>query len=448
MATVQRSNIGQLHDQLSVTLAKEDYYPQFEKSLKQYGKNASIPGFRKGQVPSGMIKKMYGQSVYTDEVLKKAYAEIDRYVKEHTPEIFAQPLPLEMDVNQKVDMNHPGEYTFNFEIGLKPEFSIKAIDQKTPLTKYTIEITDDMLDKEIENIRKRAGQPEEKDIQNDDLDIVSLTFTSQDEEAKVIEDVAEYGRLPQVLKDKLKGTAKGSELDFSVAEISSEEEKEAFLKESLKLKEEDVQTHYKVAVTKVASLKPREMDEEFYKDVFPNQEIKDEAGFREELKKALAAQLERYTNEKLQNDIFETLVHTTELHLPEAFLRKWLKTSGEHIKSDEEVEKEWPSFDHQLKWTLISEQLIKKYGINVSYDEVMLDIRNRVSSYFGMPQGEEAPWMQSYLDKMSKDEQTLNETHRRLLMDKLFLAVEKDLNISTQEVSDEEFSKLPSAHQH
>lgn len=448
MATVQRSNIGELHDQLSITLAKEDYYPQFEQTLKQYGKNANIPGFRKGQVPSGMIKKMYGQSVYADEVLKKAYAEIDKYVKENTPEIFAQPLPLEMDPNQKIDMNQPGDYTFNFEIGLKPEFSIKAIDEKLPLTKYTIAITDDMLDKEIQDIRKRAGKLEDKDTQSDDLDIINLTYVSKEDESKEIGDAVEYGRLPNELKEKLKGATKDTTFDFSISEITDESQKESFLKESLKLKDEQPQNVYKVKVTKVAALQPREMNEEFFNDVFPNQDIKDEAGFRAELKKALAAQLDRYSNERLQNDIFETLVHSTELNLPEPFLRKWLKTSGETIKTDEEVDNEWSSFDHQLRWTLISEQLIKKYGINVSYEDVMQDIRSRVSAYFGTPQGEDAPWMQSYLDKMSKDEQTINETHRRLMMDKLFQTVENDLNISTQEVSDEEFSKLPSAHQH
>lgn len=449
MATVQRSNLGDLHDQLSVTLNKEDYFQQFEKSLKQYGKNANIPGFRKGQVPTGMIKKMYGQSVFVDEVLRTAYNEVDKYVKAETPQIFGQPLPMEADANQKIDMNEPGDYTFNFEIGLKPEFSIKAIDDKVELTKYTIAITDEMLDKEIEEMRKRAGNLEDKDKQDDEKDVIYFTFENpQNETEAKLEDLSEFSALPDELKEHLAGATADTTFEFSLNSIQDETKREAFYKGSTGLKQADPETNYQVKVTKVAAVKPREMNEEFYGDVFPGQDIKDEAGFREELKKALAVQLDRYSVEKLQNDIFEILVHTTDLKLPETFLRKWLKTSGEKVKTDEEVEQEWPNFEHQLRWTLISDQLIQKYGVQVSYDEVMQDIRNRVSAYFGVPPGEDVPWMQSYLDKMAKEEQTLNETHRRLMMDKLFVAVEKDLNIKQKEVSDEEFSKIPPAHQH
>lgn len=449
MATVQRSNLGDLHDQLSITLTKDDYFQQFEKSLKQYGKNANIPGFRKGQVPSGMIKKMYGQSVFIDEVLRTAYSEVDKYVKAETPQIFGQPLPMEADADQKLDMNEPGDYTFNFEIGLKPEFSIKAIDEKTELTKYTIAITDEMLDKEIEEMRKRAGNLEDKNKQDDDKDIVYFTFeNTQDEEATKLEDLSEFSLLPEELKEHLAGATSDTTFEFSLSSIQDEAKREAFLKGSTGLKQADPEATYQVKVTKVAAVKPREMNEEFFSDVFPGQDVKDETAFREELKKALAVQLDRYSVEKLQNDIFETLVHTTDLKLPETFLRKWLKTSGEKMKTDEEVDQEWSSFEHQLRWTLISDQLIQKYGVQVSYDEVMQDIRNRVSAYFGVPPGEDVPWMQSYLDKMAKEEQTLNETHRRLMMDKLFAAVEKDLNIKNKEVSDEEFSKIPAAHQH
>ena len=120
MATVTRANIGQLHDKLTVKLDKTDYLPSFEKSLKEYGRKANIPGFRKGMVPAGLIKKMYGPSLFTDEVLKTVDRELISYLQQEKVDIFAPPLPLETDL-QQLDVNNPLDYTFHFEIGLKPE---------------------------------------------------------------------------------------------------------------------------------------------------------------------------------------------------------------------------------------------------------------------------------------------------------------------------------------
>jgi len=75
MAIVTRENIGTLNDKLTVKVVKDDYLPSFEKALKDYSKKANIPGFRKGMVPASLIKKMYGNSVFTDEVLRSVEKE-------------------------------------------------------------------------------------------------------------------------------------------------------------------------------------------------------------------------------------------------------------------------------------------------------------------------------------------------------------------------------------
>src|SRR5580658_1448205 len=113
MATVTRENIAPLTDKLTVTVAKNDYLPAFEQSLKKYAKTANIPGFRKGMVPPGLVKKMYGQGVFTDEILKIVEKELTGYVEGEKLDIFAQPLPLENDARM-LNMNNPGDYAFAF----------------------------------------------------------------------------------------------------------------------------------------------------------------------------------------------------------------------------------------------------------------------------------------------------------------------------------------------
>ncbi|HLI92604.1 MAG TPA: trigger factor family protein, partial [Puia sp.] len=120
MATVTRENIGLLTDKIVVNVSKGDYLPSFEKALKQYGKQANIPGFRKGMVPPGLIRKMYGNSVFADEVLRTVEKELTTYMSTEKLEIFAQPLPLPENDSRRIDVSNPADYSFAFEIGLKP----------------------------------------------------------------------------------------------------------------------------------------------------------------------------------------------------------------------------------------------------------------------------------------------------------------------------------------
>src|SRR6201992_806589 len=124
MATVTRENIGLLTDKITVNVSKGDYLPTFEKTLKQYGKQANIPGFRKGMVPAGLIKKMYGNSVFTEEVLKTVEKELTTYMSSEKLEIFAQPLPLPETEPRQIDTTHPADSSFAFEIGLKPALTL------------------------------------------------------------------------------------------------------------------------------------------------------------------------------------------------------------------------------------------------------------------------------------------------------------------------------------
>src|SRR6185436_15556437 len=125
MATVTRENIGLLNDKIVVTVKKEDYLPSFEKALKSYGKKANIPGFRKGMVPSSLIKKMYGASVLTDEVLRTVEKELTKYMVDEKLNIFAQPLPMPENDTRTISVDSPDDYIFAFEVGLKPEFNLQ-----------------------------------------------------------------------------------------------------------------------------------------------------------------------------------------------------------------------------------------------------------------------------------------------------------------------------------
>src|SRR5437868_12237076 len=155
MSTVTKENVGLLHEKINLTLSKEDYLPAFEKSLKEYSKRANIPGFRRGMVPSSLIRKMYGSSLFTDEVLRSIDRELVKYLETEKINIFAQPLPDDINLRQ-LDVNSPADYHFSFEIGLKPDFQLPDLSA-LHTTHYKVQVTDEMINNEIARMQNKYG---------------------------------------------------------------------------------------------------------------------------------------------------------------------------------------------------------------------------------------------------------------------------------------------------
>ena len=94
---ITRENIDELNAVVKVEISKEDYSPKVEKILKDYRKNANIPGFRKGHVPMGLVKKQYGQAVLVDEVNKLLQENLNKYLTEEKLDVLGNPLPKEQE---------------------------------------------------------------------------------------------------------------------------------------------------------------------------------------------------------------------------------------------------------------------------------------------------------------------------------------------------------------
>ncbi len=454
MATVTRENIGILHDKLTVKLAKDDFMPSFEKTLRQYAKTANVPGFRKGMVPSGMLKKMHGPSIFNEEVVRAAGKKLEDYMKDEKLSIFAQPMIIPDEKRMRLDMNQPEDVEFAFEIGIKPDFQIDAVKNKAQLVRYKIAVTDKMMEDEMERITRRYGKVDPQIEVTGKEDIIYSAYESCDAEGTVtegaakIEDTKVVDTFPAKLKEQIMGKKPEDTIVFRPADVCTEEELHGFLKDPLKAGPEAGEHYYKLTITKIGHLIPEPLGAELYAQVFPNTEVKDEADFMEKVKADLTREFDRIAGERLQNEIFEMLVHTTNIELPVTFLKRWMMEGGEKPKSAQEVEHEFGSFEHQLRWQLISDKLMIENNINVSREEVDKDIKTRVLAYFGLgPDDEdEAPWMDGYMTKISKDEKMMDETYRRLLFAKLFTFLETQFFVEEKEIGEDEFFKLQDAH--
>lgn len=454
MATVSRENIGLLSDKISIKLNKEDYLPSFDKKIKEYSKTANVPGFRKGMVPAGMIKKMYGQSIFIDEVLRSANNELIKYLDENKPDIFAQPLPV-YENQENFDFNSPSEYQFDFEIGLKPEFTLPDA-KSADLTRHKINVTDEMVEDEVNRLRIKGGEMTEPEEISEDEDVVNVLFKEADENGNVIENGIEKENsvllkyFSPALQQKLKGLKKGDKITFNLKDSFEADKLNMMIKDlGLEPGEESEKKNFVLEVVKIGRVVKRKLQEDFFNEVLPGKNIKTEEEFRENIKKEIEDQLSYQTKNQLHDQIYHFYLDNSKIDLPESFLKKWLQNGGEKPKSAEEVEREFPTFSNQLKWTLISEKLMDENKIEVKAEEIRESMRNQVLQYFGtMNIGEDMSWLDSYLDKMMKDEKQVDETYRRLSIEKLFNALENNFSPKEKVVSNTEFAEMLHHHHH
>jgi trigger factor len=455
MATVTKENIGLLHDKLTVTLEKTDYLPAFEKALKEYGKKANMPGFRKGQVPAGLIKKMYGASIFTDEVLRSVDRELIKYLETSKLDIFAQPLPVELDMRQ-LDMNNPADYSFHFEIGLKPEFSLADLE-KAKITRYKVQVTDEMINNEITRLQNRYGTMKDEEKVNSDENVLNVTFVQVDEDNNETENgirkdnslLVKYFK--EALRKELTGKAAN---DFIVTDLNSafDEKEREWVLEDLGFSKEDAtagNTRFKLIITKVGLLEKRELNEEFFNQLYPGKEVKTEADFRAKIKEEIQAYWDGQASNQVQDQAYHELIDQTKIEFPEAFLKKWIKTQGEQEKTDEQVENEFPVFRNQLKWTLISDKIVRDNGIQVHPDDIRNMAKQQLFGYMGMSAGdEEQAWVTDYVERMMKDRKYVEDAFNRIQTQKIFEWAESKVKPVEKEISAEDFTKLVEEHQH
>lgn len=455
MATVTRENIGLLNDKITVKVSQEDYLPNFDKAVKQLSKTANIPGFRKGMVPAGMVKKMHGQAIFADEILKTVEKELMGYLQNEKVEIFAQPLTLDKEA-KTFDHNNPSEYNFDFEIGLKPAFEVTPLTSgKTSLTRYKIKATPEMLNEEIERLQLRGGKSTEVDSVSGENNVLSLNVVETDAQGTAVEGglQKEISFLVKNFSAATQAELQGKKKDDSIVAQASAavdaDKLQWFQHDVLGLHEDIAAKYYKLTITKVELIEKRELNEEFFKEVFPAEEITTEAAFREKLQAEIEKSWDAESRNRLHNDIFETLVHETPIELPKEFLKRWLQTGGEKPKTAEEAEQEYPGFDHQLRWTLISDKLIRENQLDVSFEEVKEAAKQKVMGYFGGAAATDgADWLDSYLERLLQDEKFVDQTYREMVTQKLFDWAENKVNVKEEEVTAEEFAKLPNKHHH
>ncbi|MDQ6902789.1 MAG: trigger factor, partial [Bacteroidota bacterium] len=449
---VTKENIGTLHDKLTVKVSKEDYYPSFEKAIKEYSKKANIPGFRKGMVPPGMVKKMYGASIFYDEVIKSVEKELQEYLTKEKPEIFAQPLPMESNV-RNLDMANPAEYDFPFELGVKPTISLETLTATKPVL-HKVQVTPAMVDEEIEKLVTKHGNMKDAEEVTAPENVLSVSFQESDAEGNPLPDAVakDNSILVKYFSEDffphIYGKKKDEDFVLQLKNAFPEKEREWILSD-LGLDKDDpssVEKYFKMTITKIDLVEKKELNEDFFNLVLPGKEIKMEEEFRNVLKDEIQNQWDDASRVQMHDQLYHTLLEVP-LQLPDEFLKRWLAVGGEKKKTAGEVEAEYPSFANQLKWTLISDKIIGENNLEVKKEELRDHMRSQIMRYFGqMNLGEDTQWIESYIDRMMKDEKQVDSSYRKIITEKLFAWLETQVTPEEKETTPDELMAMQHHH--
>lgn len=454
MATIHRENIGVLNDRITVQLDKGDYLPQFEKALKDYSRKASLPGFRKGMVPSGLIKKMHGQSILTEEVFKTVEKELNEYLKSEKLDLFGQPIS-DNTQELKIDANEPREYSFDFEVGLKPEVSLTLLEDGFAFTRYGVKVEDSEVDEEVKRLQQKAGETREIEVVSTENDILHLVFSPSDSEGSLTEGAEPktekfiLSYFAPATRKQLTGKKAGDTLVIKLSEALEEKELE-WMTRNWELGEGAQDRYYVIRIEKIEEIIPKELTEDLFNEVYPGSGIKTEEEFRERIRKDDEQYWAQEAGKRLDNEIFEKLVHETPLELPVAYFKKWIKRDAEEPRTDEEVEARYGQFEHEMRWSLISGKIIADQGIEVTPEELREDFKDRIRAYFGPNADDQTAEgrLDQFADSMLRDEKAVNETYTKLLTTKLFRWLREKAQIEEKEVTANEFLALPHNHHH
>ena len=421
---------------ITIEIAKNDYEQKVNDVLKRYSKTAKIPGFRKGFVPIGLVKKQYGNAVKVDEINKLLDSNLKKYIQDEKLDILGGPIPL-MDN----DINWDSEIiNFDFEIGYTPELKIN-LKPKKPILKYEVKADKKMLDSQIKNIQSQYGKLISKPKVEKNSEITASFNCTTDEINNSSMFKAESLK-PSFLK-RILGLKVGNEL----TEIGSKIFKENYeLSRNLKIELEKAKNFKSEVSIKIEEINEREiadLDQDLFDKVFGKNSVKNITEMKDKLSEDFVKQFQNQVDQKLMNDTIEYLIESTKINLPSEFLIKWMKLSSEKVISIDEAKSDYEKSEKGMKYQLIESKIIIDNGLQVSFEDLKSFttdlIKNQMIQYGqAIPDQKE---VDGIVARVMSNKDEIKRLSEQLTSTRILNFFKDNFNYKTKKVSYDEYIK-------
>ncbi len=434
---ITRENIDALNAVVKVDIAKDDYSDKVEKILSDYRKSANIPGFRKGHVPMGMVRKQYGKAVLVDEVNKLLQDALNKYLTEEKLDVLGNPLPKPQD---DLDWNSD-EFSFEFELGLAPEFDVK-LKAKKAITQYKIVADKKMIDTQVEHIRKQYGKLIAKKVVAKDDEITGV-FVNEDKDINAT---------ATITLDKFKGKATEKEfVGAKVGDVITLKTKGLFnedhdLMSFLKVSHDDahgLNVEVTFTINEVNKRELADLDQELFDKLFGKGKITSVTELKAKIKEDSEKQFLQQGDQKLLNDMTEHLVENTKFDLPATFLQKWMQTAGEDPMTEDQAKEEYEKSVKSMRYQLIEGKLIEEYKLQTQFEDLKAYAKDMIKgqmAQFGQTDPSDKE-LEDIAARILSNKDEVKRMSEQLMSQKLLKLFKEEANLKVKEITYDDFVK-------
>jgi trigger factor len=425
-------------------VSSDDYAEKVERQIQEVRKTIQMPGFRKGNVPAGLIRKQYGQGILIEEVNKLLQEGINGYIKEQQLTLLGQPMPREKsDIDWSSDLQE-----FEFDLGLAPEVKLNISEKKDKLPYRQVDITDALVDDEIDSLRRRYGKVEQVE-EVGPTDFVRGQCTEKGQEDGHTHSAG--FRLDEerftLLSKKLTGAKKDDEVELDVkADFAQlEDAAQALGMDSAHLETHGAQWNFKIEG--IIRVEPAEMTAE---DLFEkvHKGVTEEAEFRSKVSEQLQASFSGDAERMFQNAMIEYLLEKENIPLPDAFLRKWMISTHEGAEpmTDEQVDQEYPAMAKGIRWQLIETSVAEQEELKVENEDLQEAaralVREQMAAY-GQQMMDPA-LVDSIAQNYMNDGDKVSKLYEKAMQTKVLEHLSAKFGKKVESVSVEDFYSQPS----
>ena len=449
-----QEKVDSLNAVLKVQIAPEDYKPAVDTAIKKYSKQVNMPGFRKGMVPPGLVRKMYGKSLLVEELNKIVSDAVDKHINDNNIKVLGNPMP-KPDNNFEMSLDNPADFEFAFEMGLAPEVNITLPPSKT-FTAYEITVDSKVIDDEISKIQRRYGKYISPEVSDAECSVYG-TFQELDADGNIVEGghtnqsfilldkITDSDVRPQFIGKKLMDV-----VTFNpVQAVKSADE----VKYMLGLKSEDLSNYdknFRFTIERINKVENAELTTDLFDQLYGDGAVTDIEGFREKVKSEIAEGYRYESEHSLKHELEDTLLHEANLQLPDEFLKRWLLSANDKI-TEEQLAREYNQYARDLKWRLIENKIYSDNNMQFNPDEIenyakslIVDQYLRYGQAHLLNEETLGDMVKRYLGDQNNIQRVIENLTGRKVFEHLNQIVKKDV----KGVTHEEFVDIMSKHQH